>query len=85
LCFLNISGFFSLFVSKVKDALLEYGVNSGSLLEEQVKHIFQEFNSKMELAIGKFSGVGDREQEVVNEQVEDCSGYQLHLYGGWFH
>jgi hypothetical protein len=52
----NFSGFFSLFVSKVKDALLEYSINSWPLLEEQENNIFQKFYSKMELAIDKFGG-----------------------------
>jgi hypothetical protein len=74
-----------LFVTKVKDALSEYGVNSGSLLEERVQFIFQEFYKKMELALGRFDGLVDRVQEVVNERVEDYSGYQLNMYGGKFH
>jgi hypothetical protein len=65
--------------------LSEYGVNSGSLSEERVQHIFKEFYSKMESALGRLVGTGDRAQEVVTERVEDCSGYQLHLYGGRFH
>jgi hypothetical protein len=41
------------FVSKIKEALTEYGVNSGALSEERVSHIMQEFYQKFEAQLGR--------------------------------
>jgi hypothetical protein len=65
--------------------LTEYGVNAGSLSEERVSAILNEFYLKIDSQLSKLDGANMRALPVPIERVEDCSGYQLHMYEGAFH
>jgi hypothetical protein len=84
--YLFILEFCHSFVDRVKEALTQYGVNAGTLSEERVSALLQEFSLKIDRQLMGISGtLITGEVAVVKERVEDGSRYQLHLYNGSFH
>jgi hypothetical protein len=77
--------FFTSFIDQVKQALQEYGVNAGTLSEERVQAIMNQFLQDINVQISRFGGVGTNATPVVTERVETGGDYQWHMYRGSFH
>jgi hypothetical protein len=75
------------FVDRVKSALTEYGVNAGSLTEQKVSSILNEFYEKIDRQLILLNGASNSlgANNVVNERIETGSGYHLHFFKGCFH
>jgi hypothetical protein len=65
--------------------LTEYGVNARTLSKECVAAILNKFYNKIENQLSRLEGGNVTHVPMVQERVEDCSGYELHMYGGTFH
>jgi hypothetical protein len=70
----------------VKSALTEYGVNAGTLTEERVAAILNEFYIKIDQQLSRLDSASiNGNVPVVQERVETYSGYQLHYFKGIYH
>jgi hypothetical protein len=81
------SAFCLSFVDRVKEALAEYGVNAGSLSEQKVSALLQEFAERIDQQLSKIENThtGLVVPCIIQERVETNSGYELHFYKGCFH
>jgi hypothetical protein len=75
------------FVDRVKEALTEYGVNAGSLSEQKVSALLQEFAERIDQQLSKIENThtGLVVPSIIQERIETNSGYELHFYKGCFH
>jgi hypothetical protein len=78
--------FFLSFIDQVKQALQEYGVNAGTLTEEQVTVIMNNFLKEVNEQLKRIEGIGtETVPAAATERVETGTGYAWHMYKGSFH
>ena len=71
------------FISKVKQALEDYGVNGGHMTERQLRHILEEFQQDLTVSLRR-----DFPQNRIDTSDNALDGedtYRLHIYGGRMH
>jgi len=71
------------FVTQVKEALRQYGINGNHMAEQRLQELLNQFQRDLDGRLDRAGIQQARANEV--ERIETGQGYRLHVYGGVMH
>jgi len=71
------------FVTQVKEALRQYGINGNHMAEQRLQELLNQFQRDLDGRLDRAGFQQARANEA--ERIETGQGYRLHVYGGVLH